>query len=113
MEQISLNLYPDKKEHRSCKGCCHLEPVWRAAGPYSTREIVEYGCDLSNYGYRPKDGPRYARGCPDGLPEMWETFDELYERTDYLRLHPITGVPIRHIPSKPMPIEVVPDGKPS
>lgn len=95
MEQISLNLYPDEKKHKQCRGCCHLESIYRSAGPYSTKEICEYGCDLSNYGYRPKGGPRYARGCPDGLPEMWETFGELYRRTDYLSLHPITGQPIR------------------
>lgn len=95
MEQTSLNLYPDPKVHRSCKGCVHLEAFWMCRDPYSTRETVEYGCDLSNYGYHPKGYPRYARGCPDGLPEMWETAKELYERTDYCSLHPITGVPIR------------------
>lgn len=95
MEQIGLNLYPEAKTHRSCKGCCHLEPIWRPESQYSTRETVEYGCSLSNYGYRPKDAPRYCRGCPDGMPEMWETFAEFYERTDYCRLHPITLVPRR------------------
>lgn len=95
MEQISLNLYPDDKKHRSCKGCCHLWESWKARDPYSTKETAEYGCDLCTYGYRPKGGPRYARGCPDGLPEMWETCEELYARTDYMRLHPITGMPRR------------------
>ena len=113
MEQISLNLYPEEKEHRSCNGCCHRWDSWKCRDPYSNKETVEYGCDLSLYGYSPKGSPHYARGCPDGLPEMWETFEELYERTDYLRLHPITGLPTRRIPSKPMPIEVVPDGEPS
>ena len=95
MEQISLNLYPEEKKHKQCRGCFHLEKIYRPAGPYSTKEICEYGCDLSIYGYRPKGGPRYARGCPDGLPEMWETAQEFYERTDYCRLHPITGVEVR------------------
>lgn len=95
VEQIRLNLYPEPKTHKQCRGCFHLSPSYRPESPYSTREIVEYGCDLSNYGYRPKDGPRYARGCPDGLPEMWETAQEFYERTDYCRLHPITGVEVR------------------
>lgn len=95
MEQIGLNLYPDAKVHRSCKGCCHLETSWLCLDPHSTRETPEYGCDLSNYGYQPRDSPRYCRGCPDGMPEMWETFEELYSRTDFMRLHPITGTPTR------------------
>lgn len=93
MEQIGLDLYPEPKQHKSCRGCCHLDPCYRSESPYSTREIVEYGCDLSNYGYRPKGAPRYCRGCPDGMPEMWETSDEHNRRTDYGRLHPITLVP--------------------
>lgn len=95
MEQIGLNLYPETKVHTSCKGCCHLEPCWRPESQYSTREIAEYSCSLSNYGYQPKDAPRFCRGCPDGLPEMWETFEEFYQRTDYMRLHPITLAPRR------------------
>lgn len=95
MEQLSINLYPEAKVHKSCKGCCHLWEFWRCRNPYSSRETVEYGCDLSNYGYHPKEGPRFCRGCPDGLPEMWETFAEHYARTDYLRLHPVTSMPIR------------------
>lgn len=95
MEQLSINLYPEAKVHRSCKGCCHLWEFWKARDPYSTKETVEYGCDLSNYGYRPKGSPRFCRGCPDGLPEMWETFAELYARTDYMSYHPITGAPRR------------------
>lgn len=95
MEQMSLNLYPEPKTHKQCRGCFHLSPSYRPESSYSTREIVEYGCDLSIYGYHPKGGPRYARGCPDGLPEMWETAQEFYERTDYCRLHPITGVEVR------------------
>lgn len=80
MEQMALNLYPEPKEHRSCRGCCHLERSWRPRDRHSTREICEYGCDLSNNGYRPKGSPRYARGCPDGLPEMWETPEMLLRR---------------------------------
>lgn len=92
MEQISLNLYPEAKQHGSCRGCCNLSESWQCRDRHSTRETVEYGCDLCIYGYRPVGSPRHARGCPDGLPEMWETFEELYARTDYLSLHPITGV---------------------
>ena len=113
MEQLGLNLYPEPKAHNSCKGCCHLWESWKCRDPYSSKETVEYGCDFCIYGYHPKGSPRYARGCPDGLPEMWETFAELYKRTDYCRLHPITGVPIKRVCDKPMPIEVKPDGKPS
>lgn len=95
MEQIGLNLYPETKVHTSCKGCCHLEASWQCRDPHSTKETAEYGCDLCAYGYHPKGGPRFAKGCPDGLPEMWETFEEFYERTDYMRLHPITLAPRR------------------
>jgi len=95
MEQIGLNLYPEAKAHTSCNGCCHLEASWKCRDPYSTRETAEYGCCLCAYGYYPKGSPRFAKGCPDGLPEMWETFEEFYERTDYMRLHPITLAPRR------------------
>ena len=63
--------------------------------PILVQGTVEYGCDLGRYGYAPKGYPRFCRGCPDGLPEMWETFEELYRRTDYMRLHPITLAPRR------------------
>ena len=107
MEQLAINLYPETKQHRACRGCCHLWESWKCRNPYSTKETVEYGCDLSPYGYHPVGAPRRARGCPDGLPEMWETFEELYKRTDYCRLHPLTGVPVRMVFDKPMLLPVV------
>lgn len=92
MEQMALDLWP--KAHASCRGCFHLERSYRPEGTHSTREVCEFGCDLSNWGYRPKGSPRYARGCPDGLPEMWETAHEHNLRTDFGSLHPITLRPI-------------------
>lgn len=64
--------------------------------PYGDGKTLVLPVSISSHdGYSPKGSPRYARGCPDGLPEMWETFPELYRRTDYMRLHPITLAPRR------------------
>ena len=81
-EQMSFDLYPNH-EHKSCKGCCHLEKLYRYVEErktYRLKEIIDYCCDLSPWGYRPIGAPKRAQGCPPNIPERYET--------DYLKGHP-------------------------
>lgn len=77
---MSFDLYPNH-EHKSCKGCCHLEPIYSYREENNhLKEHVEYGCDLAPWGYRPVGHPMKARGCPPNVPERYET--------NYLLGHP-------------------------
>ena len=80
--QMVMNLYPEPKEHKSCKGCCHLVPIYRyeeEREQHRLVEHVEYHCDLSPWGYSPVGSPKRCKGCPDGVPERYDS--------DYIRGH--------------------------
>ena len=84
-EQMSFDLYPNH-EHKSCKGCVHLEKIYLYKEDPRTlclKEHIEYGCDLGPWGYQPIGNPKRARGCPPNVPERYETnYLKAYQRKE-------------------------------
>ena len=66
---FAADLFTAPDRHKSCKGCCHIYPIY-TYDKRTLKEHVEYACAL--IGVSPKDSPRYARGCPDDMPDRYD-----------------------------------------